>query len=221
MAWLYDVLQLFWYPHAEDGAPPSSRTADFGRAPLADWLWRTFTTTVMLRNGFSFAVSLFYLTESGEDGGHEGGVFQGTLQPGESMSMGTHLGHVFAARTVAAAGTPARTVDFVVVSAADEHVFSADNYFNGDESCVGAASGGGAGGSCPNLGLIQYEATFGTWHRTRLALNYLQPQVVRAVTPDGFRKLPVPAATFAWLREWYDGEKTRRDGDIEGSAGPW
>lgn len=141
------------------------------------------------------------------------------------MILTTHYGHVFSARTLASRDTagrvlPAHTVDFLIVSGADTHRLSASNYLGGEEKCVGADVDTTFTGICQNIELIKYEQTFSSWRRTRYALNFLQPQVVRAVTSDGFKKMRVPAETFSWLRSWYDNEKVVRGSSVETRAGP-
>jgi hypothetical protein len=41
-------------------------------------------------------------------------------------------------------------------------------------------------------------------------LNYVQPQMVEAVTEDGFQLLQLPVETYRWLKEWYDAGKAIR-----------
>ena len=45
------------------------------------------------------------------------------------------------------------------------------------------------------------------WHAKRLALNYVQPQLVRAVTETGFEKRQLPPDTYRWLQAWYEEQK--------------
>jgi hypothetical protein len=53
----------------------------------------------------------------------------------------------------------------------------------------------------------------------RLGLNFVQPQIVPAVTDDGFRLMKLPQETFLWLKQWYDHMKTL-ESEEESSAGP-
>jgi hypothetical protein len=41
------------------------------------------------------------------------------------------------------------------------------------------------------------------WYEKRLGLNYVQPQLVEAVTSNGFMNIRLPPDTYKWLKEWY------------------
>jgi hypothetical protein len=51
----------------------------------------------------------------------------------------------------------------------------------------------------------------------RVALNTVQPTIVHNYSSVGYLVLPLPPATYAWLKEWY---ASNAAGEIlEGSAG--
>ena len=51
----------------------------------------------------------------------------------------------------------------------------------------------------------------------RYALNTVQPTIVHNYTALGYAVLPLPAATYGWLKKWY--EQNAKSEIVEDSAG--
>lgn len=73
--------------------------------------------------------------------------------------------------------------------------------------------------SCSDMNMRLVEFTHGVWYKKRLGLNYVQPQMVRAVTDAGFLNSKLPADTYKWLLEWYQEKQTQSEIG-EGPVGP-
>eukprot|EP00604_Paraphysomonas_vestita_P003561 CAMPEP_0174823670 /NCGR_PEP_ID=MMETSP1107-20130205/26627_1 /TAXON_ID=36770 /ORGANISM="Paraphysomonas vestita, Strain GFlagA" /LENGTH=206 /DNA_ID=CAMNT_0016047179 /DNA_START=609 /DNA_END=1226 /DNA_ORIENTATION=- len=61
--------------------------------------------------------------------------------------------------------------------------------------------------------------THDIWMHKRIGLNFVQPQIVPAVTDDGFKLIKLPTETYSWLKSWYD-HKKELEHEEETSAGP-
>ena len=72
---------------------------------------------------------------------------------------------------------------------------------------------------CQDMTLRLIEFTHRVWFHQRLALNYIQPQLVRPVTENGFELRKLPPTTYSWLLNWYK-EKQALAEQNEGGVGP-
>jgi hypothetical protein len=148
------------------------------------------------------------------------------------MSISTFLGHVFSASKVKdkndlteaeLAEEPGHrnVVDFMVVNG-QGYTFAPVNRLETCEVAPGTEmlwAGDGQPISCDDLKVRLIEFTHNVWHEKRLGLNFVQPQVVRAVTHNGFEHRKLPEETYTWLKAWYDREQLNNE-IVEGGVGP-
>lgn len=157
---LKSCAQMFYY---KVGAPnlksPSSTNIDMGLQATQAWLWSILKVDMYFENGFDFSIEIFYKTESAE------GMFQGTIQPGERMSMGTTIGHVFTAFRVSSdSRLNGQFVDYFIANGSPTYQFSWRNHL-GNPGCVSEdANYPNEDGECNNVDLMfmRTHSSFGT-----------------------------------------------------------
>jgi hypothetical protein len=72
---------------------------------------------------------------------------------------------------------------------------------------------------CNNLFLRFVEFSHAIWYEKRLGSNFIQPQIVQAVTAEGFLHRKLPLSTYHWLVEWYQ-QKQQEEERAETVVGP-
>ena len=239
--WTYvpinECSQLFFYRFNSSITAPVKTLSDLNDRTITAWGRQTITkTSFQFINHFNFHVALYYHEENKKDM-----KLQSVLAPGESTQVGTFIGHIFVAYHVTHFDdddTPLPDVkvdpmvDFLVVSETS-YILSPSNRL---ETCEYVTAGersqaqhemamisfedvGHGQLACDNLPQRLTIFSHRVWYHKRLGLNYVQPKVVRPVTHNGFFKRPLPAETYAWLRQWYD-EQQRIHEIQEHSVGP-
>jgi len=183
---------------------------------------------VKFTNRFSFPITIYWHEESTDP------VDSGRLEPGQSLETSTFLGHVFSANAdeavegiyedpeeEEASGAFRHIVDFVAVNGLN-YDFSPLNRLETCEVVPGTQTFYAANNqamSCENMKVRLIEFTHQVWHEKRLGLNFVQPQLVRPVTPNGFEHRRLPEGTYKWLKAWYDREQMMSEIN-EGGVGP-
>mmetsp|Transcript_4231 Transcript_4231/g.4385 ORF Transcript_4231/g.4385 Transcript_4231/m.4385 type:complete len:450 (+) Transcript_4231:81-1430(+) len=200
-------VEVFYYPVHTPIDDPFFRTVDLEYTKLTQIQAEAMIVGVTFTNNFPYAIYTVYNEESALP--TKGGI----LQPGESTQMNTYLGHIFSANKE----SDDSVVDFMVVDGR-EYTLSPLNRLETCEVPLGMVPTYASTIHCDNMDSRLYEFSHQVWHTKRLGLNYVQPQMVEAVTEDGFQLLKLPADTYKWLKEWYDEEKSKET--TETSAGP-
>lgn len=197
--------EVFFWKIQTSFHEPTSTTTELEQRPFTSWSVEQTRTSVQFYNEFPYEIELFWVDEANE------GVSQNTYLPGASSTIGTFIGHTFMARRV----HDRLIVDFMVANGQDYFL----SPMNRLETCDTDGDGYFVSQlACDDMDGRFTEFTHRVWHQKRLGLNYLQPQIVHAVTDSGFRHIQLPNATFTWLREWYD--NMRSQAVNEGSGGP-
>lgn len=180
---------------------------------LTAWEADLMRTTVTFSNRFDFPIMIKWHDESKESVNH------GMLQPGESSIVHSFIGHIFSAHNMSG-GAAGPIVDYMVIDGSS-YVFNAANRLEMCEVVPGKSFGTFVQGelSCDDMYLRFTEFSNNMFWKKRLALNFVQPQMVRAVTESGFENRQLPAETYRWLKAWYD-EQQRVLEEEEGPAGP-
>lgn len=208
---LNNCAQVFFYRIGDKINEPSSKTENFDHAALNRWSADLMRTKIVFYNDFSFPITIYWHEESTEP------VNSGRLDPHHSMEMGTFLGHIFSASSdeLVEGGyfdpedeesNPAylNIVDFVAVNGQDYH-FSPVNRLETCEIVPGTETKFAADNkvmTCENMKVRLIEFTHVVWYEKRLGLNFVQPQLVRPVTHNGFEHRQLPPATYKWLKAW-------------------
>jgi len=84
--------QVFYYRIDSNFHEPTSSTTDLSARSFAAWSTEQTRVSVAITNGFEETIELVWSDEANE------GVPQGLLAPGETMQLGSFLGHTFYAR---------------------------------------------------------------------------------------------------------------------------
>jgi len=162
-------------------------------------------------------------------------VLQGVLQPGESVTLDSFIGHIFSACSLEPLsiheGDPENDqrpagfrnlVDFFVVDG-EEYLFSPINRLETCEITPETSTSEFVNPNqpldCTNMYLRLLRFTHSVYYAKRLGLNFVQPQMVERVTPTGFEHRQLPAETYRWLKSWYDEQKKLQE-VVESSSGP-
>jgi hypothetical protein len=200
---------------------PSARTTGLDHVQLTGWLSQQMRTEVVFTSHFDERIAIYWHSEAEGDGP----VRTMDLEQGDEVGIQTFLGHVFSARKYTEKQDgPGELLDWMSISE-DAYAFSksrmetcelvpgsvkAKAHFTGAE---------GAEISCEDTEMRFAEFLFNVYYTKRLGLNYVQPQMVPAVTDSGFLHTKLPADTFAWLLEWYEANKEMH-AVLEHSVGP-
>jgi hypothetical protein len=105
------------------------------------------------------------------------------------LFFSTTIGHVFTAYRVSSdSRLNGQFVDYFIADGSPVYQFSWRNHL-GNPGCVNEeVDSPPEDGECNNVDLMFYEDTFKHWHKTRLALNYVQVRVIKfsikLVVPD-------------------------------------
>jgi hypothetical protein len=194
--------EVFFYRYESLSHKPTARTAELEHVPLTRWGAEMMRSSLTIENGFDFSIHLYWYEESQDP------KFNMIMHPGESVRMGTFIGHVFVARSFTEDQPKADDpiVDFFVVNE-NAYLLGPHNRLDtceveqthtDDGKMVFAESQL----SCDDMEGRVTEFCMHVWHSKRLGLNYVQPQLVRSYTPIGFELRRMPEATFSWLRKW-------------------
>ncbi len=216
-----DCAEVFYYKYNTSIQEPSARLNKLDHVSLTSWGSSLMRSSVILTNNFPFPINLMWHDESKDP------IEQGTLQSGESISMTTFLGHIFAAYN---ANADKRLVngkrsDYEIGPLVDWMIVNGEDYsfeaINRIETCDISedASFVPEGLTCDDLDKRFIEFTHYVWFQKRKGLNYVQPQMVRAVTHNGFENRKLPADTYKWLKEWYYTNQPKYE-EEEGPVGP-
>lgn len=136
----------------------------------------------------------------------------GILEPDETVTMNTFLGHIFYATKV----DVDEIVDYMVINGLP-YTFTPHNKL---ETCDNTNSDMlNVDISCNDMNLRFDSFTHQVWMHKRIGSNFVQPQIVPAVTDDGFKLMKLPNKTYTWLKQWYDQAKLSKN-ETEKSSGP-
>lgn len=191
--------EVFFYGYNSSITNPTDRTDQLDHLELTRWGGQQMGRKVKFVNDFDFPVEMYW-SDEGKDP-----VRQGILNPGKETTITTFLGHIFSIRRVVDRRRVLLTdplVDFMVVQENEYHL-SPHNRLESCEIVPGTENLIQQDLSCDNMELRFEEFCHQVWYGKRLGLNFVQPKMVRPVTRDGFRLIPMPASTYAWLKSWY------------------
>jgi len=226
---LTDCAEVHWY-RIGDKLGKSETFSDFNHDELNSWIVGAMRTPdVVLTNGFSFPIEVFWHEES------KSPVYQRTLQPNEDFIVTSFIGHIFSANSLdpvderelseATRASPdylqsgnLGIIDFMVVDGRP-YTFSPANRLETCDFAEGYTPLVSASVSCDDIFLRFLEFAHYHWHHKRIGLNFVQPKIIRPVTETGFELRPLPESTFQWLREWYMTEQMKQS-ETESAAGP-
>lgn len=230
---LQDCAEIHFYRKGNELAHPEVSTNSFDHKDLNRWVSdRASIKGIRLKNDFDFPVKYYWHEESATP------VLQGELEAGQTIIINSILGHIFSANSLSPLFPEHNQletsesqhdgfyniVDFMVVDG-DDYSFSPYNrmetceVMSDEENTASFGQFAEQWVECNNMYLRMYEFTHSIWHTKRLALNYVQPQLVRAVTETGFEKRQLPPDTYRWLQAWYEEQKKLRE-EAESSSGP-
>lgn len=216
---LDECAEVFMYKYNSTVLTPSERTTVLDHTELSHWIQQMIRVNVDFWNKFDHRIVIYWHSENEREG--DGGHRTLVLAPGEHMRIGSFLGHVFSAHlfTEETEGE-GDLVDWMVVSESG-YTWSSLNRIETCEIVPGAQTQHVAAEehTCDNLKSRFAEFEYQVFFVKRLGLNYVQPQLVRAVTTDGFLHTRLPENTFKWLRKWYDLNKIDNN-MVEHSVGP-
>jgi len=214
--------QVFYYPIQSLFESPSINTTNLEVKSFTAWSTERTKVHITIINDFDYDIDLFWSDESNE------GLSQGILSPGNTQPITTYLGHTFLAYRLSSSSpslSPSSSsssdergeiVDFFVVNGADYHLSPVNRIETCDSSIEGSFVPTKL--DCNDMQGRYTEFSHQVWYQKRLGLNYVQPQLVHAVTSNGFQLLRMPVETYSWLRAWYDSK--RESAVFEGSGGP-
>jgi len=206
-----DCANVIFYRRGDKLSAPAATTSELEHTELNPWLAeRMRVDSLRLTNGFSYPVQLYWQEESHDP------VFQGVMQPGETQRISSFIGHIFSVSSLDPLpiheADPANSelvdgfrnlVDYTVVDG-DSHTFHPVNRLETCEVDPAAAVSEFVDPSkplsCENMYHRLLAFTHGVYYTKRLGLNFVQPQMVKQVTPTGFEHRTLPPATYAWLK---------------------
>ena len=194
---------IYFYKLGSPLQSPDFITNEVDNASVVRFVVESARVKMSLINAFDFPIEIYWEDEANP------AQLQMEVPPGDSVVVTSTLGHVFYATP---ASKPESIIDFMAVSGHPEYEFRSSNHL---ESCevmqyheeISFTEGRA---DCKNMELRYIEFSHANFHEKRLGLNYFQPQIAEPVTQEGFKHIKLPNATYAWLREWYDREKTKR-----------
>ena len=218
-----ECAQVFYYNIYSPFREPADVCSSFEHIELNSFMARSLRISdVRFTNNFQYAINVFWHEENTEP------MSNGRLDPGQSMTVSTFVGHIFAANAEQEDGSFApytNIIDFVVMDGSNYKF----NEHNRLETCEVAPGSKGMFSkvsanpedviSCDDMHTRLVEFTHQVWHDKRMGLNFVQPQLVRPVTDLGFEIRKLPEETYTWLKTWYD-EQQRLAEELEGGAGP-
>jgi hypothetical protein len=187
--------EIFYYPINTHIANPTSRIDNFEHSFLTAWEADLMRTPVIFKNNFPFEVCIFWSDESTQP------ISNGFLQSNASFIINSFLGHVFSAKEVLSDGSIGPLVDFMTVDGS-EYILSPLNRLETCEVIPGLQKFTDGELSCDDMDMRLLEFSHNVWYEKRLGLNFVQPQMVRAVTQNGFENRRLPEDTYKWLKEW-------------------
>jgi hypothetical protein len=206
-----DCANIIFYRRGDHISSPKATTSDLEHQYLNRWIAdQMYVKNVRFTNNFDFPVVLYWQEESTDP------VRIGLMQPGDINQMSTFIGHIFSASAVHPlplhAADPDNAnhpegfeniVDFMVADGSD-YVLSPYNRIETCEVIPGETVSEFVGPDqtldCSNMYLRLLDFTHSVFYAKRLGLNYVQPQFVEQVTPNGFVHRKLPPATYAWLK---------------------
>jgi len=210
--------EVFFYPFNSSVIEPQGRTANLDHVALTSFLQDSTQASVIFKNGFDFPIKIAWHEESNQPK-----YLKGHFKPNESQAMDSFLGHVFAAYNMSGKDLNQEKdvgplVDFMVVTG-DDYIWSPKNRLETCEIVPGSKKFVEGDLSCDDMDLRLVEFGHSVWYHKRLGLNYVQPQMVRPVTEEGFLNRKLPTETYKWLKDWYDTQKKKYE-ETEGPVGP-
>ena len=205
--------EVFFYSFNSSMTNPQSRTTKLEYEDFTPWASEVIRTDLLVKNGFDFPIMYYWHDESKEK------LEQNVLEVGERAKISSFLGHVFSA-SPAEEGRENELLDFMVVNGQD-YTFQPSNRLETCEIVPGSESSFVSGDilSCDDMDMRFVEFTHNVWYQKRLGLNYVQPQMVRPVTAEGFKNIRLPSHTFAWLKQWFH-ESQKKIEQEESTVGP-
>lgn len=211
--------EVLYYKYGDILSKPSGVTTNFGDRELSNWLRAQLTLRdFKLTNDFRFSVDIYFFKESSNPD------YQFTLKAGQSMMIRTFVGHVFSATAAPDTDyTPTIPIDFTTrpeynfpgyidivdyfVATGKEYVFSPYQHLDICETAVDdlttITTSSNLPYHCDDMLTTFLSFSNAIWHEKRLALNYLQPLIVRSYSPIGFEHRKLPTTTYNWLYQWY------------------
>mmetsp|Transcript_10104 Transcript_10104/g.23301 ORF Transcript_10104/g.23301 Transcript_10104/m.23301 type:complete len:519 (+) Transcript_10104:72-1628(+) len=206
-----------------------------GMPAFVRWSQTALKVTCLVKNPLKEELTLYWVDESTEERRLLDAPCCGALIP-----QSTTVGHIFVARNK----RTGRVVDWWAMTGASEHVIEdragllelascqapntpttlyspadhpGENAKGGAEAVDGAAVGESLEGECLSGERALFDFLYDSSMAKRYALNTVQPTIVHNYTALGYAVLPLPAATYGWLKKWY--EQNAKSEILEDSAG--
>ena len=166
---------------------------------IVNWMNFVFRIETLFTNAFEYPIEVYYDTENLSP------KLLFTLEPQQTLPVSTTLGHIFfATKHMNDDSVSHPIVDFTSISDRANYTFHPSNHL---EKCeltkYNEISFTDGKADCDDIEMRYIEFAHSKFYEKRLGLNFFQPQIVKAVTNEGFKKRQLPEGTFAWLREWY------------------
>jgi hypothetical protein len=201
---------LYFYRLGDAYDTPRDALTTVTELEVIDFTKKSWVCSMKFVNNFEYPIEIYWEDEA------QVAIFQDRIEPTSRLHMTSKIGHVFYATKV---GDSFAIVDFMEVTGELEYVFRSSNRlencevrYHKDISFTGGLS------RCDDMELRYIEFAHNNFHEKRLGLNFYQPQIVRAVTKEGFLHMQLPTDTFTWLKAWYE-EKQVEENLIESSSG--
>lgn len=215
-----DCARIFFYSFNSSINEPRESSPILENQPMTAWIASQMRVNhFVLKNEFDYRIQVFWCDENKEP------MFQFTLDPGQDTSIGTFLGHIFAARqevdpNIIEWNSINPLVDFTAVKES-EYIFRPLNRLETCENYIPVPNRRFVETefTCDDMDTRYFEFSNQVWYQIRQGGNFFQPKMVQPVTENGFEKRRLPPETFKWLKEWYDVEKAAQE-VTEGSSGP-
>lgn len=203
---------IFYFKKGSALHEPDATLTTLDHRHITEWMATNTRIKFEFKNGFDFAIDYFWEDEAVE------AKLQGHLEPGETHEVNTILGHLFFAAKIPS-DEPNAVVDYMVIPGEGVYTFHPSNHlerceihYNDEISFTEGKA------NCNDMDMRLIEFAHSSYHDKRVALNYFQPQIVEAVTKEGFMHIKLPEATYTWLRAWYQQAKAEQMQD-ESSSG--
>lgn len=206
--------EFFFYKINTSLDEPASRSIEYDHRDITNWSTLVTRTSIEVINRFDFPIELYWHDEGNKHHSH------GVVQPGQSSTLTTFLGHIFAAHRIVegnSESTFGEPIDYFV-SAGTEYIFSPYNRMERCEIIAIEPEIVEETFNCADMYARFHDFSQYVWHTKRIGLNYVQPKIVPAVTHNGFYKQRLPEETYVWLKNWYD-EQQRIDEITEHGVG--
>jgi hypothetical protein len=228
MAPMTACAEFFFYPRGASISDPKSSSTEATEEGVNHFVKISTPIVVLIHNSFDFPLDIWW---SEEDAGVRR---DGHVEANSTIEMGSFLGHVFSftkakvlsRRQMRARRSQAMHEDVLDYWAVDgsEYTVSSKNRL---ETC-GNNDGSGLGEfttqtfiACDDMMARFKEFEHMTHFDKRKGNNFVQPQIVRAVTKSGFEHRQLPYYTYAWLREWFLSSRgVGRNSITESHVGP-